>query len=126
MSTTPLLSGVRIIESSLLGPGQISTFFSDLGADVIKVESVLKGDAMRHRGGTNNEGNLIGMSTPYLTQASGKRSIAIDINTKSGYPPRVVEIFNDWGFAWGGTWTSPDEMHFELRDLSASVSKTSS
>ena len=52
--------------------------------------------------------------------------IAIDINTISGYPPRVVEIFNDWGFAWGGTWTSPDEMHFELRDLSASVSKTSS
>ena len=51
--------------------------------------------------------------------------IAIDINTKSSYPPRVVEIFNDWGFAWGGTWTSPDEMHFELRDLSASVSKTS-
>ena len=52
--------------------------------------------------------------------------IAIDINTKSSYPPRIVEIFNDWGFAWGGTWTSPDEMHFELRDLSASVSKTGS
>ena len=52
--------------------------------------------------------------------------IAIDINTKSTYPPRVVQIFNDWGFAWGGTWTSPDEMHFELRDLSASVSKTGS
>ena len=52
--------------------------------------------------------------------------IAIDINTKSSYPPRIVQIFNDWGFAWGGTWTSPDEMHFELRDLSASVSKTSS
>ena len=52
--------------------------------------------------------------------------IAIDINTKSSYPPRVVHIFIDWGFAWGGTWTSPDEMHFELRDLSASVSKTGS
>lgn len=52
--------------------------------------------------------------------------IAIDINTKSSYPPRVVQIFNDWGFAWGGTWTSPDEMHFELRDLSASVSETGS
>ena len=52
--------------------------------------------------------------------------IAIYINTKSSYPPRVVQIFNDWGFAWGGTWTSPDEMHFELRDLSASVSKTGS
>ena len=47
--------------------------------------------------------------------------IAIDINVKSGYHPRVIEIFNDWGFAWGGTWTSPDEMHFELRDLSPSV-----
>ena len=51
--------------------------------------------------------------------------IAIDINTKSGYPPRIIEIFNSWGFAWGGTWTSPDEMHFELRDLSASISKSS-
>jgi len=51
--------------------------------------------------------------------------IAIDINTKSSYHPRVVEIFNSWGFAWGGTWTSPDEMHFELRDLSASISKSS-
>ena len=51
--------------------------------------------------------------------------VAIDINTKSSYHPRVVEIFNSWGFAWGGTWTSPDEMHFELRDLSASISKTS-
>ena len=47
--------------------------------------------------------------------------IAIDINTKTGYKPRIVEIFNDWGFAWGGTWTSPDEMHFELRDLSPSI-----
>ncbi len=28
--------------------------------------------------------------------------IAIDINTKSSYHPRVVEIFNSWGFAWGG------------------------
>ena len=51
--------------------------------------------------------------------------IAIDININSSYHPRVVEIFNSWGFAWGGTWTSPDEMHFELRDLSASISKTS-
>jgi len=51
--------------------------------------------------------------------------IAIDININSSYHPRVVEIFNSWGFAWGGTWTSPDEMHFELRDFSASISKTS-
>ena len=42
--------------------------------------------------------------------------IAIDINTKSKYHPRVIEIFKEWGFAWGGTWTSPDPMHFELRE----------
>ena len=42
--------------------------------------------------------------------------IAIDINTKSSYHPRVVSIFKQWGFAWGGTWTSPDPMHFELRE----------
>ena len=34
-----LLSGVRVIESSLLGPGHVATFFADLGADVIKVEA---------------------------------------------------------------------------------------
>ena len=33
-----LLSGVRVIESSLLGPGFVATFFADMGADVIKVE----------------------------------------------------------------------------------------
>ena len=34
-----LLAGVRVIESSLLGPGHVATFFADLGADVIKVEN---------------------------------------------------------------------------------------
>ena len=34
-----LLSNIRVIESSLLGPGHVATFFADLGADVIKVES---------------------------------------------------------------------------------------
>ena len=33
------LSNIRVIESSLLGPGHVATFFADLGADVIKVES---------------------------------------------------------------------------------------
>ena len=32
-----LLSNIRVIESSLLGPGHVATFFADLGADVIKV-----------------------------------------------------------------------------------------
>ena len=35
---TPPLAGVRIIESSLLGPAAITTHLADLGADVIQIE----------------------------------------------------------------------------------------
>jgi hypothetical protein len=28
--------------------------------------------------------------------------------------PRVVEIFERWGFEWGGRWLVPDPMHFEF------------
>ena len=47
--------------------------------------------------------------------------LAIDLNTHDNWlgeqpqmDPRVVEIFEKWGFAWGGRWTRPDGMHFEL------------
>ena len=49
---------------------------------------------------------------------------AIDINVSTnrlGDPPRmdprVVEIFERWGFVWGGRWSRPDPMHFELGRL---------
>ena len=29
----------------------------------------------------------------------------------------LVKIFNQWGFAWGGTWRYTDPMHFELETL---------
>ena len=80
------LEGIQVLDFThvLAGPA-CSYYLALLGANVIKVESVFKGDAMRHRGGTYEEGNLVGMSTPYLTQASGKRSIAIDISKKEGF-----------------------------------------
>ncbi|MDQ3645921.1 MAG: M15 family metallopeptidase [Actinomycetota bacterium] len=47
--------------------------------------------------------------------------LAFDINvsqnalgTEGNQDPRVVEILSRWGFEWGGTWTRPDPMHFEL------------
>jgi hypothetical protein len=46
--------------------------------------------------------------------------IAVDVNTANNtfggrvsMDPRIVDIFHRWGFAWGGTWTRPDGMHFE-------------
>ena len=50
--------------------------------------------------------------------------LAIDLNvtsnqlgTEGDMDPRVVEIFDRWGFAWGGRWSPPDPMHFELARL---------
>jgi hypothetical protein len=50
--------------------------------------------------------------------------LAVDLNvstnlfgTRGDMDPRVVEIFEKWGFLWGGRWSQPDPMHFELTRL---------
>jgi hypothetical protein len=55
--------------------------------------------------------------------------IAIDVNPSSNpygstplLPLAVVEVFRRWGFSWGGTWSTPDGMHFEWRQLPLSYS----
>jgi hypothetical protein len=47
--------------------------------------------------------------------------VAVDLNVAQnpyGAEPRmdrrVVEIFERWGFTWGGRWLVPDAMHFEF------------
>lgn len=47
--------------------------------------------------------------------------LAIDFNvstnglgTRGDLDPRIVRIFQRWGFTWGGLWSRPDPMHFEL------------
>jgi len=79
MSETQLLSGVRIIESSLLGPGLISTFFSDLGADVIKVEPP-QGDYIREM----TWPIIDGVSLLHLHTHRGKKSVALNLKTDEG------------------------------------------
>ena len=58
-------------------------------------------------------------SKPLSMHAFG---LAVDLNVKDNplgsagnMDPRVVEVFDDWGFEWGGFWDRPDPMHFELR-----------
>jgi hypothetical protein len=50
--------------------------------------------------------------------------LAVDLNVAGNYygtrgdmDPRVVEIFERWGFEWGGRWSTPDPMHFQLARL---------
>lgn len=74
-----LLCGVRVIESSLLGPGQVGTFLADLGADVIKVESPT-GDYIREM-----TWPMIGdVSLLHLHTHRGKRSVTLDLKTEGG------------------------------------------
>ncbi len=74
-----LLTGVRVIESSLLGPGLVGTFLADLGADVVKVEPP-RGDYIRQMTWPIVEG----VSLLHLHTHRGKRSIVLDLRTPEG------------------------------------------
>ena len=79
VSDRGLLAGVRVIESSLLGPGQVGTFLADLGADVIKVESPA-GDYIRQM----TWPIVNGVSLLHLHTHRGKRSVTLDLKTEAG------------------------------------------
>ncbi len=85
MSNTHPFAGLLVIDFThvLAGPA-CSYYLGLLGAQVIKVESKDKGDAIRLRGGTDKEAAKAGMSTSYLTQGAGKRSIALDLASTEG------------------------------------------
>jgi len=85
MSGTHPFNGLLVVDFThvLAGPA-CSYYLGLLGAKVIKVESVTKGDAIRHRGGTDLESAKAGMSTSYLTQGAGKQSIALDLESTDG------------------------------------------
>jgi crotonobetainyl-CoA:carnitine CoA-transferase CaiB-like acyl-CoA transferase len=77
--TGALLAGVRIIESSLLGPGAVGMQLADLGADVIKVEGP-GGDYVRKMAFPI----IDGISLLHWHLNRGKRSIILDLRTKEG------------------------------------------
>lgn len=79
------LQGMRVIDWThvLAGPA-CAYYLGQLGAEVIKVERPGRGDAMRHRGGSDASRACEGMSTAFLTQAAGKQSLAVDLETSEG------------------------------------------
>ena len=79
MGGNDLLNGLKVVENSLLGPGLVGTFLSDLGAEVIKVESP-SGDYIRQMTWPIVEGN----SLLHLHTHRGKRSISINLKDEDG------------------------------------------
>ena len=73
------LSGVRIVECSMLGPAAITTALADLGADVLKVEPP-QGDYVREMTWPIVEGT----SLMHLHLNRGKRSVVLDLRTDDG------------------------------------------
>ncbi len=71
--------GIRVIDATHVLAGPFATYqLAVLGADVIKVEH--PGDPDQSRGvGTDKELNRRNMGTAFLTQASNKRSITLDL-----------------------------------------------
>ncbi len=80
-----LLTGVSVIESSLLGPGELTSFLADLGADVIKVEPP-QGDYVRRMTWPIVEGE----SLLHLHIHRGKRSVTLDLRR-----PEAIDVYLD-------------------------------
>jgi crotonobetainyl-CoA:carnitine CoA-transferase CaiB-like acyl-CoA transferase len=74
--------GIRVIDATHVLAGPFATYqLAVLGADVIKVEH--PGEPDQSRGsGTDRALNRCGMGTSFLTQASNKRSITLDLRSE--------------------------------------------
>jgi len=79
------LAGLRVIESSLLGPGAITTHLADLGAEVIKVEPP-SGDYIREM----TWPIVDGVSLLHLHVHRGKKSLVLDLRK-----PEAVQVYLD-------------------------------
>lgn len=75
------LAGVRVLDMSHVIAGPLASFYlSQMGAEVIKIESPLGGDVMR-AGKVPREGD---MPEGFVSLNAGKRSLAVDIRQREG------------------------------------------
>ena len=82
---TAPLAGLRVVESSLLGPAAITTHLADLGAEVIKVESPA-GDYVRDMTWPIIEGT----SLLHYHVNRGKKSVTLNLKT-----PEAIGVYLD-------------------------------
>lgn len=88
----PLLSGIRILDFSYLLPGPFATMIlSDLGAEVLRVESHTRIDMARLAPPFVDEGCQVSCMHAYLNR--NKRSIALDLKQEesTGIIRRLIE-----------------------------------
>jgi crotonobetainyl-CoA:carnitine CoA-transferase CaiB-like acyl-CoA transferase len=104
------LAGIRVVDLTRVLAGPFCTLLlADLGAEVIKIESVDGGDPVRHQGATRD-----GISWYFAGFNRNKQSLALDLRTTQGkailerlvttadvlvenYRPGVLE---EMGFGW--------------------------
>ena len=75
------LQGIRVVDLTRVMSGPFaSMMLSDLGADIIKVETIGTGDLIRRAGGYRRDG----FNALTLSLHRGKRSIAVDLHKDDG------------------------------------------
>ncbi len=82
MST--VLQGVRVLDLTHVLAGPFAGYqLAVLGAEVIKIESPEEPDQARYQG-SDSALNDAGMGTAFLSQASNKKSLALNLKTEAG------------------------------------------
>lgn len=84
MTDAPPLAGFRVLDLTNVLAGPFTCHqLAHMGAEVIKVEAVGRGDLARNLGASPNL-SAIGMGVSFLAQNAGKRSIALNLKDAEG------------------------------------------
>lgn len=83
MAGFDFLTGVVVVEVAQYGPDALGGFLADLGASVIKVESIDGGDPIR-RSGNSGIGGSDGRGLLHTRWNRGKQSVALDLKAPDG------------------------------------------
>ena len=81
---SPVLKGIRVLDLTHVLAGPFAGYqLAVMGAEVIKIESPEEPDQARYQG-SDTALNDAGMGTAFLSQASNKKSLALNLKTEVG------------------------------------------